>query len=132
MARVRISLGCLLLVVAIGCATIDETSSIKPNERPALATMEGGLWMQIDNIEKKFKRSGWVVRDAALNSYINKIVCDLAGSFCPDFRVYIVSVPAFNATMAPNGMMQVYTDYCYESRMRRTWLLYWGMKSLTI
>ncbi|MFQ5930075.1 MAG: M48 family metalloprotease [Acidobacteriota bacterium] len=44
-----------------------------------------------------------------LHSYVRQIVCKLAGSYCSDIRVYVVQNPHFNATMAPNGAMQVWT-----------------------
>ncbi|MFM8900266.1 MAG: M48 family metalloprotease [Burkholderiales bacterium] len=33
----------------------------------------------------------------------------MAGDHCPDLRVYPVRVPYFNASMAPNGMMQIWS-----------------------
>jgi predicted Zn-dependent protease len=35
--------------------------------------------------------------------------CRLAGEHCPDVRVHLVRTPFFNAFMAPNGMMQVWS-----------------------
>ena len=37
------------------------------------------------------------------------IACRLAREHCPDIRVHLVSTPYFNASMAPNGMMQIWT-----------------------
>jgi predicted Zn-dependent protease len=37
------------------------------------------------------------------------MACRLAGDHCPDIRVHIVRTPLFNASMAPNGMMEVWT-----------------------
>ena len=44
-----------------------------------------------------------------LNQYVQELACRLAGDHCPDIRVNLVSTPQFNASMAPNGMMQVWT-----------------------
>ncbi|RTL24069.1 MAG: hypothetical protein EKK52_02455 [Burkholderiales bacterium] len=78
-------------------------------ERPDVATDEGGLWAMMDREETRLRRSPFLVRDAALQKYLQDMACKLAGSHCPDVRVYPVRTPFFNASMAPNGMMQVWT-----------------------
>lgn len=78
-------------------------------ERPDVATDEGGLWAMMDREETRLRRSPFLVRDAALQKYLQDMACKLAGGHCPDVRVYPVRTPFFNASMAPNGMMQVWT-----------------------
>ncbi len=107
----------ILIVVMCGmcisCATPrgepGALEDIKPGERPDLSTDEAGFWMMVDNVEKKLKTSGRRVTDPHINQYIREIVCKLAGSYCSDIRIYIMQVPQFNASMAPNGTMQVWT-----------------------
>jgi Zn-dependent protease with chaperone function len=82
---------------------------VKPGERPPLDSDEAGLWMQMDRIEGQLRGSGRVVQDPALNAYVRSIVCRLAAEHCADIRIYLVQTPHFNATMAPNGVMQVWT-----------------------
>src|SRR5262245_24840551 len=77
--------------------------------RPDLASDEGGLWALMDREETRLRRSPFRLRDDALNRYLQDIVCRLAGEHCPDIRVYAVRTPYFNASMAPNGMMQVWS-----------------------
>jgi len=77
--------------------------------RPDPATDEGGLWALMDREESKLRRGGFLLRDAALRDYLAGIACKLGGAHCADTRVYVVRTPWFNATMAPNGMMQVWT-----------------------
>jgi predicted Zn-dependent protease len=77
--------------------------------RPALATEEGNLWAYMDREETRLRRSRFLIRDADLNEYVSRIACRLAGEHCPDMRVYLVRTPLFNANMAPNGMMQVWS-----------------------
>lgn len=77
--------------------------------RPALDTDEGGLWAMLDREETRLRRSPLVVRDAALTQWLQELTCRLAGPHCPDVRVHVVRTPWFNASMAPNGMMQVWT-----------------------
>ena len=99
--------------MCISCATPrgepGGLEDIKPGERPDLATDEAGWWMVFDNVEKKLKTSGRRVTDPHINQYIRDIVCKLAGAYCSDIRIYIMQVPDFNASMYPNGTMQVWT-----------------------
>ncbi|MBY0266445.1 MAG: M48 family metalloprotease [Burkholderiales bacterium] len=77
--------------------------------RPEVASDEGGLWAIMDREERNLRRSPFLIRDEALNGYIRDIACRLGGEHCADVRVYIVNTPLFNASMAPNGMMQVWS-----------------------
>lgn len=78
-------------------------------DRPDLNTDEGGLWAMMDREESRMRRSPFILREAALREYLQGIVTRLAGPHAPDVRVYAVRTPYFNASMAPNGMMQVWT-----------------------
>lgn len=77
--------------------------------RPELSTDEGGLWSLMDREETRLRRSPFALRDPQFHDYVQGIACRLAGNHCPDVRVYLVQTPLFNANMAPNGMMQVWT-----------------------
>ena len=77
--------------------------------RPALDSDEGGLWAMMDREETRLRRSPFAVRDKGLTQYLEDLVCRLAGDHCPDIRIHVVRTPLFNASMAPNGMMQVWT-----------------------
>jgi hypothetical protein len=87
-----------------GCAVMPERFT-----RPGAESDEGGLWAYMDRDEERLQRSPFLIRDPALNAYVSSIACRLAGDHCPDLRVYIVRTAQFNATMAPNGMMQVWS-----------------------
>ena len=50
-----------------------------------------------------------MLRDPPLRDYLTAIACKLGGPHCADTRVYVVRTPWFNASMAPNGMMQIWT-----------------------
>lgn len=82
---------------------------VAPGYRPAAGTDERGIWSLMDREERGLKTSRFVVRDVELNRYVHDIVCRLGRDYCPDIRGYIVRTPHFNASMAPNGMMQVWT-----------------------
>ena len=77
--------------------------------RPETSTDEGGLWSLMDREETRLRRSPFAIRDAALQARVEDMVCRLAGSHCPDVRVHLMRTPYFNASMAPNGMMQVWS-----------------------
>ncbi len=77
--------------------------------RPDVATDEGGLWAMMDREETRLRRSPFRMRDPALEAYLAGIVCKLGGEHCADVRVYAIRTPYFNANMAPNGMMQVWS-----------------------
>lgn len=71
---------------------------------------ERGLWMQMDEIERDRKTSPTVIHDEEINAYLNQVLCRTVGEAkCANARIYIVRTPQFNATMAPNGMMEVWT-----------------------
>lgn len=78
-------------------------------QRPSIESVEGGLWAESDKAEQKAKQSGERNRAPELNAYVSGIVCDLAGDHCPEVRVYVMDRPYFNASMAPNGYMEVWS-----------------------
>ena len=61
----------------------------------------------MDREETRLRRSPTLLRDAALGEYLRDLVCRLGGDHCGDVRVYVVRSAEFNASMAPNGCMQV-------------------------
>lgn len=90
--------------------------SIPPNSRPVSSSTEGGLWYAFDKAEDKSRTAGNLIRDDELQSYLDGIVCKLSGPYCGDIRVYIQEVPAFNATMAPNGMMSIWSGFILRAQ----------------
>jgi predicted Zn-dependent protease len=93
----------------LGCATGAEEGRIAPGFKPLAASDEGGLWDLVGKTEEELKHSRALVRDKPLNEYLTEICRNLAGEHAPDLRVYVLRTPYFNASMAPNGMMQVWT-----------------------
>ncbi len=84
---------------------------IPPNTRPSQGTPEAGLWYIFDKHEQEIRTAGNNIADAELRKYIAQVICDLAGPYCSDMRVYVQNIPMFNATMAANGMMNVYSGF---------------------
>ena len=77
--------------------------------RPETSSDEGGLWSLMDREETRLRRSPFAIRDAALQARVQDMACKLAAPHCPDVRVYLMRTPYFNANMAPNGMMRVWS-----------------------
>jgi len=77
---------------------------------------ERGLWMEVDEQERKLKNSNFVIHDPALNAYVHDVFCRTVGPDCNALRLYIVRTPYFNATTAPNGMIQVWSGLFLRTR----------------
>lgn len=92
-----------------GSAYSADVPPIKAGEKPIPDTTEAELWYGMDQAEKNIRLSPYIVHDKALNAYVKDITCRVAGEYCPDLRLYIVDVPVFNASMAPNGVVLVFT-----------------------
>lgn len=101
--------GACCAMVAVGARAQESWSVPARLLRPELSTDEGGLWAMMDRQERNLRRSPFLIRDRGLNEYLQGIACRLAGEHCPDMRVYLVNTPLFNANMAPNGMMQIWS-----------------------
>ena len=79
--------------------------------------LEKGLWYEMDEQERLLKQSKFLVTDPALNGYVKGVLCRTVGNErCQAARLYIVRTPFFNASMAPNGTMMVYTGLLLRMR----------------
>jgi beta-barrel assembly-enhancing protease len=66
--------------------------------------------MEADERERQLRDSKLTIHDEALNRYLKDVLCRTVGQDrCKGVRIYIVEVPAFNANMAPNGTMVVWS-----------------------
>jgi len=83
-----------------------QRSGFKPK---SLASADAGLWRQAEEAEKQAKRSSLRVVDGKLEGYLRDVACKVGGDICADTRVYLMRIPAFNAVMFPNGMMQIWS-----------------------
>jgi len=93
-----------------------ETARPAPSRlRPAVDTDEGGLWGMADRAEQEARNSGQLESDPALNSYLRDLACRVANDVCGDIRLYVMNRPYFNASMAPNGYMEVWSGLLLRS-----------------
>jgi hypothetical protein len=105
----------LLLAPIVGGAET-YAPDVPTEYRPDTSSDEAGLWMQVEKLEKEIAISPMRITDEALNAYVSDIVCELAGEYCGDIRVYILRNPYFNASMWPNGMMHVWTGLLLRTK----------------
>lgn len=71
---------------------------------------ERGIWMEADEDERMLRDSALLVHDEALSKYVKGVLCREVGQDrCGNTRIYVVEIPQFNASMAPNGTMRVFT-----------------------
>ncbi len=95
--------------LALGSAALASSAPIQPGYKPGSAVDEQGLWAQMEDYEVQLRRSPFLIRDPELNTYVQRVACRVAHEYCPDLRVYLVRNASFNASMAPNGMLQIWS-----------------------
>ena len=106
------ALAALLAIAGAPASTAlaaEPITATRPDQRPAEGTDEAELWYIMERIERELQASPLLVRDPALNDYVHSVACKVTGEYCRDLRIYIVDVPYFNASMAPNGAMMIWT-----------------------
>lgn len=77
--------------------------------RPDVASVEGGMWAQMDGAERAARTRADLNTDPALNAYVREVMCKVAAGYCGDLRVYVMDRPFMNASMAPNGYSEVWS-----------------------
>ena len=78
---------------------------------------ERGLWSQADELEVLYKRSEHLIDDEELNAFVRRILCDTVGpDRCDGVRIYVLNIPAFNASMMPNGAMAIWSGLLLRLR----------------
>jgi len=78
---------------------------------------ERGLWMDADDYEKLWAGSPTRINDKELNDYVRRVLCQTVGrDRCASVRIYILDIPAFNASMTANGAMSVWSGLLLRVR----------------
>lgn len=95
--------------------TLQNKGLVQPGYQPSDSD-ERGIWSVMEHAENEIKSSKFLVRNGEVNDYIHDITCRLAVQHCPNMRSYVLRTPYFNASMAPNGMMQVWTGLLLRCR----------------
>lgn len=108
----------MLITVAAGLPARADSAvdQAQPGERPAAGSDEAQLWYAMERAEQSLRESPQLVRDPALNAYVHDVACRITGPYCRDLRVYLVDAPYFNASMAPNGALVVWSGALLRMR----------------
>lgn len=78
---------------------------------------EQGQWLLADESERTLRDLPVIIKDEALTLYLHSILCRAVGADrCGSARIYVVRAPIFNASMAPNGTMLVYSGLLLRTR----------------
>jgi predicted Zn-dependent protease len=112
--RLAVTAACTALLGA--CVSATPVREAAPGTTPTAGSDEAELWYAMERAERELQRSPLLVRDPALNAYVRNVACSVAAEYCKDLRLYIVDVPQFNASMAPNGVMLVWTGALLRMR----------------
>ena len=107
--RLRAASLALVLSASTALSTAPAWAQRAAGVRPAASSVEGGLWAMSDKAEEKAKASAELNKDPALAAYVREVGCKVAAEYCSDIRVYVMDRPFFNAAMAPNGYMEVWS-----------------------
>ena len=79
--------------------------------------IEKGLWLEMDEAEQQMRASKFLIEDPELNAYVKGVLCRAVGTEkCGAARIYLMRTPQFNAAMAPNGMMLVWSGLLLRAR----------------
>jgi predicted Zn-dependent protease len=103
---IRVALLALLLTA---CASAPLTPAPPAAPPPDASSDEAGLRQQADRLEAELRESPLRVRDPTVETYLAELTCRVAGEYCSEIRVYLLRQPYFNAFMAPNGMLVLWT-----------------------
>ncbi len=88
---------------------IDFSQDIDPDYQPT-SDLEKKIWNEADKLEISFNKSNNIIDDPQLNNYVRQVLCKVIGDDrCAPIRLYLVRTTRFNALMAPNGMMQIWS-----------------------
>ncbi|HRD45970.1 MAG TPA: M48 family metallopeptidase [Caulobacter sp.] len=106
-----------ILAASIATSTVTPAFAQRAvGQRPDIATDEGGLWAQSDKAETEAKTKAELNRDPELTPYVRGVACKVAAEYCGEVRVYVLDRPYFNAAMAPNGYMEVWSGLLLRAR----------------
>jgi predicted Zn-dependent protease len=106
------------LVAAPASARISPNSLkplIGPGYKP-VDTDEKGLWAQMERVEEEVAGSNLLIKDPALNRYLQGLIGRVGGPAAKDMRIYLARVPEFNAMMFPTGFTVFFSGLLLRMR----------------
>ena len=106
-SRLGAAVSASLLLASIG--SVAQAQQRAPGLVPEPSSVEGGLWGLMARTEEDARTSADLNADPALNAYVKEVACRVATEYCGEIRIYIMDRPFLNASMAPNGYMEVWS-----------------------
>ncbi len=88
---------------------------IGPGYRPTDRD-EIGLWQQMARVEEEVAGSNLLIKDAALNRYLQGQIGKVGGPAARDMRIYVARIPEFNAVMFPTGFTVIFSGLLLRMR----------------
>ena len=120
MRRRALLLAMALLLADAGRAVAADPGLELPVYSPAYEPTtvdERGVWMEADERERMLRDSPLRIREGGLEKYVREVLCrEVGADRCQGVRVYVMEVPAFNASMMPNGCMEVWSGLLLRAR----------------
>ncbi|MBB3693058.1 M48 family metallopeptidase [Sphingomonas sp. BK580] len=116
--RVALAIAALCLPVeAVAARAADLTLPPFVSAYQPSTAAERGIWMQADEDERQLRDSHLLIDDAALNAYVRHVLCrTVGGERCHAVRLYVLRIPAMNATTHPNGAISVWSGLLLRVR----------------
>lgn len=121
---IQLAVACAVAVAALGSSSAlaqmaPSATQMIPSSigyQPSGA-VEKGLWLEMDEAELQMRASKFLIDDPELNAYVHGVLCRAVGTDkCGSSRIYLMRTPHFNAAMAPNGMMIVWSGLLLRVR----------------
>ena len=83
----------------------------RPTDRDEL-----GMWQQMARVEEEISGSNLLIKDPALNSYLQRLIGKVGGPAAQDMRIYVARIPEFNAVMFPTGFTVIFSGLLLRMR----------------
>ncbi len=88
---------------------------IGPGYRPTDRD-EVGMWQQMERVEEEISGSNLLIKDPALNKYLQGLIGKVGGPAANDMRIYVARIPEFNAVMFPTGFTVIFSGLLLRMR----------------
>ena len=83
----------------------------RPTDRDEL-----GMWQQMQRVEEEISGSNLLIKDPALNGYLQRLIGKVGGPAAKDMRIYVARIPEFNAVMFPTGFTVIFSGLLLRMR----------------
>ena len=83
----------------------------RPTDRDEL-----GMWQQMARVEEEIAGSNLLIKDPALNRYLQGLIGKVGGPAARDMRIYVARIPEFNAVMFPTGFAVIFSGLLLRMR----------------